>query len=223
MYRIAALFLILGGALAQQLRVPLPREAAPEFSTKAVVGEDFVDLKLSDYRGKWVVLVHYPFDWTFICPTEIVSLSDKAEEFRAINVEPMAISTDSHHTHLAWIKTDRTNGGVGRLDIPLLADVSKDIARDYGVLVTDRDDEMYGAALRGLFIIDPQGVIRSVQINDDSVGRSVDEIFRLVQGFQYADAHMGEGCPANWQPGADTIKTDAKGAKEYFVKAFGPN
>ena len=128
----------------------------------------------------------------------------------------LAISTDSHHTHLAWTRTSRADGGVGKLDIPLVADVSKRIAQSYGVLVTDENDDMFGAALRGLFIIDPKGLVRSVQINDDAVGRSVDETIRILKAFQYADTHAGEACPASWTPGSDTIKANPYGSKEYF-------
>ena len=102
------------------------------------------------------------------------------------------------------------------MNIPLVADTSKDISRSYGVLVDDKDDEMYGAALRGLFLVDPSGKIRSVQINDDAVGRSVEETLRLLNAFQWADSHEGEACPASWTPGKDTIKANPTGSKEYF-------
>lgn len=120
-----------------------------------------------------MVLLFYPFDYTFVCPTEIIAFSEKFTDFNAINAQVLAISTDSHHTHLSWTRTSRESGGVGRLNIPLVADFSKEISESYGVLVTDESDDMFGAALRGLFIIDPQGFIRSMQVNDDNVGRSV--------------------------------------------------
>ena len=123
----------------------------------------------------------YPLDFTFVCPTEIISFSEKDNEFKAINAQVLAISTDSHHTHLSWTRSKREDGGVGRLNIPLVADTSKKISASYGVLVTDENDDMFGAALRGLFIIDPQGTIRSVQINDDAVGRSVEETLRILK------------------------------------------
>ena len=195
-----------------------PREKAPLFKAKAVVDESFVDISLEEYgaSGQWSVLMFYPFDFTFVCPTEIISFSDRSKEFDAINAKVLAISTDSHHTHLAWVRTPRGEGGVGRLNIPLVADTSKRISRSYGVLVTDENDDMYGAALHGLFIIDPAGVIRSIQINDDQVGRSVEETLRLLKAFQWADSHQGEACPASWTPGQDTIKTNPDGSKEYF-------
>jgi alkyl hydroperoxide reductase subunit AhpC len=156
-----------------------------------------------------------PFDFTFVCPTEIVAFSDAVEKFSKINTKILAISTDSQHTHLAWIRTDRTNGGLGPINIPLVADVSKDISRAYGVLVDTPGDDMYGAALRGLFIIDPSKVVRSVQINDDQAGRSVEETFRLVQAFQHADKH-GVVCPAGWTPGKNTIVPDPDASKSFF-------
>lgn len=206
---------IIALAAASDLR---PRQAAPSFKAKAVLNDQFIDVSLSDNidKNQWSVLLFYPFDYTFVCPTEIISFSEKNEEFKAINTQVFAISTDSHHTHLAWTRTARKDGGVGELQIPLVADISKRISRNYGVLVEDENDEMFGAALRGLFIIDPSGKIRTMQINDDAVGRSVEETLRLLKAFQFADSHAGEACPASWTPGADTIKTNPNGSKEYF-------
>lgn len=195
-----------------------PRKQAPLFKAKAVLNDKFIDVSLKSYadEGKWTVLLFYPFDYTFVCPTEIISFSEHAGDFASVNTQVLAISTDSHHTHLAWSRTPRDQGGVGRLAIPLVADTSKRISADYGVLVTDEDDEMYGAALRGLFIIDPAGVVRTIQINDDAVGRNVEETLRLLKAFQWADSHVGEACPASWTPGSDTIKTNPYESKEYF-------
>jgi len=196
----------------------LPRSAAPQFTAPAVINEKFETVSLSDYTGKYVVLVFYPFDFTFVCPTELISYSDSIAKFRELGAEVLGISTDSHHTHLAWIRTERTQGGVGKLEIPLVADISKDISKSYGVLVNNPQDELYGAALRGLFIIDGKGIIRSVQINDAPVGRNVDETLRLITAFQYADEH-GEVCPANWKPGKATIIPDHDKKTEYFSKS----
>lgn len=160
-------------------------------------------------------------DYTFVCPTELISFSEKTSEFEKLNAQVLAISTDSHHTHLAWTRSKREDGGVGRLAIPLVADTSKKISASYGVLVTDEEDAMYGAALRGLFIIDPNGVIRSIQMNDDAVGRNVDETIRVLQAFQWADSHVGEACPASWKPGSDTIKANPYESKEYFRSHYG--
>ena len=151
---------------------------------------------------------------------EIISFSEKNKEFEEINASVLAISTDSHHTHLAWTRTSREDGGVGKLNIPLVADTSKKISENFNVLVTDENDDMYGAALRGLFIIDPTGIIRSIQINDDAVGRSVEETLRILKAFQWADSHVGEACPASWTPGSDTIKTNPYESKEYFKSHY---
>jgi peroxiredoxin (alkyl hydroperoxide reductase subunit C) len=194
----------------------IPRTQAPDFTANSVVDGKFDTFTLSNYLGKWMVLFFYPFDFTFVCPTEITSFSDSIDEFRAINAEIAGVSTDSHHTHLAWINTAREDGGVGELKIPLVADISKEISHKYGVLVENPEDEMYGAALRGLFIIDPKGTVRSMLINDDHAGRSTAEVLRLVKAFQWADAHDGEVCPANWQPGDDTISASPKGKIKFF-------
>uniref|UniRef100_A0AAV1U4X2 thioredoxin-dependent peroxiredoxin n=1 Tax=Peronospora matthiolae TaxID=2874970 RepID=A0AAV1U4X2_9STRA len=204
------------------LKPVAPRKPAPDFrNVNAVVNEKFEKVSLSDYKGKWLILMFYPFDFTFVCPTEIVSFSDRIDQFRSINAQVVAVSTDSHHTHLAWIKTPRTEGGLGKMNIPLIADISKRIAEDYGVLVIDEEDEMYGAALRGLFIIDPEGIIRSIQINDDAVGRSVDETLRLLKAFQYSASHPHEVCPANWKPGDETITTNHVEKMDFFQHVYG--
>ena len=199
-----------------------PRDKAPTFSTQGVINDKFIDINLQSYldQNKWTVLLFYPFDFTFVCPTELISFSQQNSQFQDINAQVLAISTDSHHTHLAWTRLKREEGGVGQLNIPLVADVSKKISRSYGVLVEDENDDMFGAALRGLFIIDPKGTIRSVQINDDAVGRNVDETLRILKAFQHADNNPGTGCPASWVPGSDTIKTNPYESKEYFKSHY---
>lgn len=185
-------------------------QQAPEFKGKAVVNGEFKTIQLSDYKGKYLVLFFYPLDFTFVCPTEITAFSDRVEEFKKINCEVIACSTDSHYSHLAWINTPRKQGGLGEMNIPLLADKTLKIASDYGCL---KEDE--GISFRGLFIIDEKGVLRQITINDLPVGRSVDETLRLVQAFQFTDKH-GEVCPVGWKPGSNTMKPDPKGSKEYF-------
>jgi alkyl hydroperoxide reductase subunit AhpC len=196
---------------------PRPKVAvgkpAPDFTAKAVVNGEFKDVKLSDYKGKYVVLFFYPLDFTFVCPTEIIAFSDRSDEFRKINCEVLACSTDSHFSHLAWVNTPRTQGGLGAMKIPLVADTNHRITWDYGVMV-----ENEGIAYRGLFIIDDKGVTRQITINDLPVGRDVDETLRLVQAFQFTDKH-GEVCPAGWRPGKDTIKPGVKESKEFFAKS----
>ncbi|XP_050695738.1 peroxiredoxin 1-like [Eriocheir sinensis] len=191
-------------------KVPALTKPAPAFNGTAVVDGQFKEISLTDYKGKYLVLFFYPLDFTFVCPTEIIAFSDRAEEFRKIGCELVACSTDSHFSHLAWINTARKEGGLGKMNIPLLADKSMEISRAYGVL---KDDE--GLSFRGLFIIDIQQNLRQVTINDLPVGRDVDETLRLVQAFQFVDKH-GEVCPAGWKPGSKTMKADPTGSKEYF-------
>ncbi|CAN7980932.1 unnamed protein product [Ixodes pacificus] len=198
--------------VAPRLLGPEVLKPAPAFKGKAVVDGQFKDISLADYKGKYLVLFFYPLDFTFVCPTEIIAFSDRADEFRKINTELVAVSVDSHFSHLAWTNTPRKQGGLGKMNIPLLSDFNKQIARDYGVLLEDA-----GLALRGLFIIDPKGVVRQITVNDLPVGRSVDETLRLVKAFQFVEKH-GEVCPAGWQPDSPTIKPDPKSSQEYFSK-----
>lgn len=195
-----------------RLSAPLVQKPAPDFKGTAVQNNDFKEISLKDYKGKYVVLFFYPLDFTFVCPTEIIAFSDRVKEFEALNTQLIGVSVDSHFSHLAWTNINRKAGGVGNLNYPLLADLTKQISRDYGVLL-----EKDGIALRGLFIIDPAGIVRQITINDLPVGRSVDETLRLIKAFQFVEKH-GEVCPANWNPenNAATIKPDPKGSQEYF-------
>ncbi|XP_031836488.1 peroxiredoxin 2 [Nomia melanderi] len=190
--------------------VPAIQKPAPAFRGTAVINGEFKEISLSDYAGKYVILFFYPLDFTFVCPTEIIAFSDRVDEFEKIGCKVIAASTDSHFSHLAWVNTPRKQGGLGEMNIPLLADKSSKIARDYGVL-----DEETGVPFRGLFIIDDKQNLRQVTINDLPVGRSVDETLRLVQAFQHTDKY-GEVCPAGWKPGKKTMKPDVVGSKEYF-------
>jgi peroxiredoxin 3 len=187
---------------------------APDFKGQAVVNGDFKTIRLSDYKGKYLVLFFYPLDFTFVCPTELIAFNDRIEEFKKINTEVIGVSTDSHFSHLAWINMERKKGGLGGLNYPLLSDFKKTISRDYDVLVEDA-----GIALRGLFIVDKEGILRQITINDLPVGRCVDETLRLVKAFQFVEKH-GEVCPANWNPNTnpDTIKPSPKESLEYFGK-----
>lgn len=189
------------------------QRAAPEWSGSAVVGSDFVELSSKQYLGKYLVLLFYPLDHTFVCPTELCAFNDRLGEFRALDCEVVACSVDSKFSHLSWTKIPRTDGGLGKMELPLLADITKSIARSYGVLIEEGDDA--GVALRGMFIVDPKGVLRQATINDLPVGRNVDECLRLVQAFQFTDEH-GEVCPIGWRPGRKTMKADPTGSKEYF-------
>ncbi|KAI4459172.1 thioredoxin peroxidase [Holotrichia oblita] len=172
---------------------------APYWESTAVVNGEFKTLKSTDFLGKYLVFFFYPLDFTFVCPTEILAFSDRIEEFNEINTSVVACSVDSHFTHFAWINTPRKEGGLGKIHIPLLSDLSHKISKDYGVYLDD-----VGHALRGLFIISPKGILRQITMNDLPVGRSVDETLRLVQAFQFTDEN-GEVCPAGWKPGQDTV------------------
>ncbi len=186
---------------------------APDFKATALVGKDFKDISLSDYKGKYVVLFFYPLDFTFVCPTEIIAFSDKAAEFEKLGAQVIGCSVDSKFSHLAWSEVPREKGGIGEIKYPLLADITKDIARSYGVLI-----EEAGIALRGVFIIDGNGILKSATINNNNIGRNIDEVLRIVQADQFAESHPGEVCPANWTPGKDAMKADPKGSKDYFSK-----
>ncbi|TGM85521.1 peroxiredoxin [Leptospira licerasiae] len=189
--------------------MPQVTSLAPDFKAEAVIGQQIKEIKLSDYKGKWVVLFFWPLDFTFVCPTEIIEYDAKLDEFKKIGAEVLGVSVDSAFTHLAWKNTPRKQGGLGDIRYPLIADITKSIARDYGVLLEG------GMALRGTFIIDPAGVIRQSTINDLPVGRNIDEAIRLVKAFQYVEKH-GEVCPANWDEGKKTMKADPEKSKEYF-------
>ncbi|KAH9522512.1 peroxiredoxin-2 [Dermatophagoides farinae] len=186
------------------------QQPAPDFKATAVVDKQFKDIKLADFQGKYLVLFFYPLDFTFVCPTEIIAFNDRLQEFRDLQTEVVAVSVDSHFSHLAWCNTPRKQGGLGDMKMPIIADLTKKISGDYGVLLPEA-----GVALRGLFIIDTKGIVRQITINDLPVGRSVDETLRLIKAFQYTDKH-GEVCPANWQPDRPTI--DPRNAREYFEK-----
>jgi len=192
----------------------LIQKQAPDFKAQAVLADGSIsELKLSDYKGKWVVLFFYPLDFTFVCPTEIVAFSDKIAEFKALGAEVLGVSVDSQFTHLAWRQVARKDGGLGDLQYPLVADLTKSIARDYGILI-----EEAGVALRGTFIIDPKGVVRAAHIHDLPVGRNIDEAVRIIKAFQFVEKH-GEVCPAGWSEGKPTMKADPKGSKAYFSSA----
>jgi alkyl hydroperoxide reductase subunit AhpC len=188
------------------------QKEAPDFTATAVVNEEFKTIKLSDYRGKYVVLFFYPLDFTFVCPTEIVAFNDRLKEFHDRGAEVIGCSIDSQYSHLAWIQTPREKGGLGGLNYPLVADLTKKISTDYGVLLEG------GIALRGTFLIDQKGIIRAITIHDLPLGRSIDETLRVLDALQFFEKH-GEVCPADWKSGGATIKPGVKESKAYFEKA----
>lgn len=186
---------------------------APDFKATAVMPDgEIKEISLGDYKGKYVVLFFYPLDFTFVCPTEIIAFSERVSEFEKLGVQVLGASVDSHFSHFAWRNTPRNVGGIGQINYPLIADITKSISRDYGVLIEEE-----GIALRGLFIIDGKGTLRQSTVNDLPVGRNVDETLRLVRAFKYTDEH-GEVCPAGWEEGGDTIVPDIEKSKAYFHK-----
>ncbi|KAF9597756.1 hypothetical protein IFM89_021510 [Coptis chinensis] len=199
-------------AVHASAELPLVGNKAPDFEAEAVFDQEFIKVKLSDYIGKkYVVLFFYPLDFTFVCPTEITAFSDRHADFDKLNTEILGVSVDSVFSHLAWVQTDRKSGGLGDLNYPLVSDVTKSISKDFGVLIPDQ-----GIALRGLFIIDKEGVIQHSTINNLAIGRSVDETMRTLQALQYVQDNPDEVCPAGWKPGDKSMKPDPKLSKDYF-------
>lgn len=186
------------------------RHQAPQFKKTAVVNGVFEEVSLDQYKGKWVILAFVPLAFTFVCPTEIISYDKALSKFKERGAEVLYASTDSEFSLLAWNNLARSEGGLGQVKIPLLADTNHSLSRDYGVLVEDE-----GIALRGTFIIDPEGIVQQITINNTPVGRSVDETLRLLDAFQFT-AKNGEVCPADWSKGQDSI--DTKNATKYFSK-----
>ncbi|MBW1684112.1 MAG: peroxiredoxin [Deltaproteobacteria bacterium] len=190
----------------------LVTQKAPDFVATAVMADNsFGELRLSDYRGKYTVLFFYPLDFTFVCPSEILAFNRKVEEFNKKDCQLIGISVDSHFTHLAWKETAIEKGGIGNVQYPLVADIKKEIARAYGVL---HDDSV---ALRGLFLIDKEGVVRHAVVNDLPLGRNVDEALRMLDALRFTEEH-GEVCPANWHEGEEAMKPTAEGVADYLAK-----
>ncbi len=193
----------------------LVTKEAPDFTAQAVMPDNaFAELTLSRYRGKYVILFFYPLDFTFVCPSEILAFDKKVAAFKEKNCEVIGVSVDSRFTHLAWKNTAVENGGIGNIQYPLVEDLDKAIARSYGILLNE------SVALRGLFLIDPKGVVRHTVINDLPLGRSVNEALRMLDALQFVETH-GDVCPANWQEGEEAMKPTAAGVAEYLTKKHG--
>lgn len=188
-------------------------QPAPDFKAVAVMPDNTFNEKfqLSDYKGKYVVLFFYPLDFTFVCPSEIIAFDKRLKDFEKRNCQVIGVSVDSHFTHWAWKNTPLEKGGIGNIQYPLVADITKQIARDYGVLFEE------SVALRGLFLIDQKGVVRHALINDLPLGRNVDEAIRIVDALQHHEEH-GEVCPANWSKGKQAMKATAEGVATYLDK-----
>jgi peroxiredoxin (alkyl hydroperoxide reductase subunit C) len=191
----------------------LVTQEAPDFTAEAVMPDNsFAEVKLSGYRGKYVILLFYPLDFTFVCPSEILAFNKRIGDFKTKNCEVMGVSVDSKFTHLAWKNTPVENGGIGNVQFPLLQDLTKEIARSYGILLDE------SVALRGLFLIDPNGRVRHAVINDLPLGRSVTEALRMLDALQFVETHGGEVCPANWQEGEEAMKASTAGVAAYLAK-----
>ena len=201
------------------------RKPAPGFTATAWEKGKFRQITLEEYRGKYVVLFFYPLDFTFVCPTEIISFSDYAEEFLQNDCVVLGCSVDSPFVHREYTLKSRDAGGLGNMKIPLISDLTKEIGKKYGVYLDHSADN--GVNLRGTFIIDVKGILRHISINDLPVGRNIPEYLRLVQAFQYTDMY-GEVCPESWHPGDKTMPTDHDSEKlqefwrENATKPHGP-
>jgi alkyl hydroperoxide reductase subunit AhpC len=189
-------------------------KTAPDFELEGYFNGQISRYKLSDYRKKWVLLLFYPLDFSFVCPTEVLNFSAAAEKFCGLNCQIFGISVDSVYVHKAWMDTKREDGGLGgNLNYPLLSDLNKGAARDYGILMEDE-----GVSLRGLFLISPEGTIMHATINSLSVGRSVAEAMRVMKAFQFVSSHEGQVCPADWEDGKDAMVANSDGVKEYLAR-----
>jgi peroxiredoxin (alkyl hydroperoxide reductase subunit C) len=173
-------------------------QAAPDFNLDAYHKGDLTKVGLGDYKGKWVILFFYPADFTFICPTELGELADYYPKFKELGAEVLSASTDTVFVHKAWHDSSET---IKKIAFPMLADPTGSLSRDYGVMIEEE-----GLALRGTFIIDPDGVLKSYEVNDNSIGRSSEELIRKLQAAQFVREHGGEVCPASWKPGGKTLK-----------------
>ncbi|MFH2122262.1 MAG: peroxiredoxin [Pseudomonadota bacterium] len=195
---------------------PLVTNAAPDFTAVTVMPDNSFNeaFSLSSLRGQYVVLFFYPLDFTFVCPSEILAFNKALAQFKERNCQVVGVSIDSHFTHLAWKNTPVNNGGIGNVQFPLVADLDKSISQNYGVLLP------MGIALRGLFVIDKEGVIRSQVVNDLPLGRSVDEALRVLDALQFTEQH-GDVCPANWKKGDDAMTPTAEGVARYLADHLG--
>ncbi|RPH75515.1 peroxiredoxin [bacterium] len=189
----------------------LIQKPAPDFTAEAVLPNgDFAKISLSSFKDKkYVVLFFYPLDFTFVCPSEIISFSNKISEFESRDVQVIGVSVDSKFSHFAWRKTPVDQGGIGQIRYPLVSDLTKEICRDYGVLVDD------AVALRGTFLIDKGGIVRHATLNDLPLGRNVDETLRVVDALQFTEKN-GEVCPAGWKKGQPGMTPTAAGVASYL-------
>ncbi len=185
---------------------------APDFKAKAVIdGKIITDFSLDQFRGHNIIFFFYPLDFTFVCPTELHAFQESLLAFEQRNAKVIGCSVDSCYSHLAWLNTPKNKGGIQGISYPLVSDINKSIAKDYDVLIPEE-----GIAYRGLFLIDPEGIVRHQVVNDLPLGRSVDEALRMLDALVYFGRH-GEVCPANWQNGKKAFKPSHEGLENYFA------
>ncbi|MCO4761633.1 MAG: peroxiredoxin [Myxococcales bacterium] len=185
---------------------------APDFTADAVLADgSFAKVSLSDYKGKYTVLFFYPLDFTFVCPTEIIAFDKRIPKFEEKGVQVLGCSIDSKFSHWAWRNTKVKNGGIGEVKFPLVADITKQIARDYDVLIDE------SVALRGAFLIDKEGVVQHQVINNLPLGRNIDEMLRMVDALQFTEEN-GEVCPAGWKDGKAGMDPNSDGVASYLSK-----
>lgn len=177
---------------------PIINSMIPEFQVQAYHNGEFVTVTDQDVKGRWAVFFFYPADFTFVCPTELVDMAERYEQFRAMGVEVYSVSTDSHFVHKAWHDASES---IRKIGYPMLADPTGVLARSFGVMI-----EQEGMAYRGTFVADPEGRIKLAEVQDTSIGRNADELLRKIAAAQFVAAHPGEVCPAKWEQGVDTLK-----------------
>mgnify|MGYP001347812068 CR=1 FL=1 len=189
---------------------------APNFEAAAVMPDGSIkeDFKLSDYKGKYILLFFYPLDFTFVCPSEIIAHHNRNESFKNKDTQIIGVSIDSQFSHYAWRKTPIENGGIGPISFPLVADTTRKIVESYGIANSD------GVALRASFLIDRSGIIQHSTVNNLPLGRNVDEALRLIDALQFSEEH-GEVCPAGWQKGDTGMKATQEGVSEYLSNNSG--
>ncbi len=176
-------------------------EKAPEFKAQALVNNEFKEVGLEDYKGKFVVLFFYPADFTFVCPTELEDMADNYSKLQEMGVEVLSVSTDTHFVHLAW---HNESPSIGKIKFPMIADPTHEISKAYDVL---RDGQ--GVADRATFVIDPDGLVKAIEVTDEPIGRNAQELIRKIEALEFARANPGLACPAKWKPGEKTLKPGA--------------
>jgi peroxiredoxin (alkyl hydroperoxide reductase subunit C) len=186
---------------------------APDFTAKAVLADSSIDseFSLSSFKGKYIILFFYPLDFTFVCPTEILAFNEKLEEFKKRDAVVIGVSVDSVHSHLAWKKTPVEKGGIGPIQYPLVSDLTRTIGRAYDVLLDD------AVAIRALFLINREGIVMHATLNEDALGRNINEVLRTLDALRHYDDH-GKVCPANWEKDSESLERSTESIIDYLSK-----